>query len=167
MLAAELSDTNWGSVIEGTATLGVSFIGVLAIGKFIMFFQERMVTTAVARNMVLEERVTHLEERLEAERNKHFATQHEMNTFKIESARQIGALQAQVDMLTLQLNRPHRETDIERKMDAKLDDIVDDLAESHRRAEAHRTTDPGTAADAFAVEDDDPTDTDNPQGDTP
>lgn len=111
MFGADLGSQDWGGIVDGVLTVSLSLAGVLAIGRFIMFFQERVVATTVVRNSVLETRVDELERKLDAEQDGHRECKQELHEHKIEAAQAIGVMQGQIAVLTAQLNRPRRASD--------------------------------------------------------
>ena len=105
MFGADLGSQDWGGAVDGILNMGIGIVGVLAIGRFIMFFQERVVATTVVRNGVLEARLDELERKLDAEQDGHRECKEELHEHKLEAAQAIGVMQGQIAILTAQINR--------------------------------------------------------------
>lgn len=100
-------------LIGSLAQLALALGGLWAVVRLVVSVQFKMIQTAQDRNSTLEAKVERLEERLDSEVDGHFECQRQLQAHKLKSSAEIAALQASVETLMFQMNRPHRSTDPE------------------------------------------------------
>lgn len=111
MATAPTSETS--EIIGSVTQLVLALGGLYAVVRLIVSVQLRLLEQSLARNKSLEDRIDELEAKLDQEQDNHRTCRQELHEHKLEASAQMAEMRAQIDMLTQQVNRPHRSTDPE------------------------------------------------------
>jgi hypothetical protein len=97
--------------INGLINVVAALVSLGVLGRFILWYMEKVVNRTMIRNEVLETRLEDLEAKLDAEQDNHRLCRQELADHKIDSTREMSELRGKIQVLEGLVNRPRRSTD--------------------------------------------------------